>query len=268
MSGPRLPLPHRRRAALAPAALLGVVAALTAGCGGGAVRSTGHSSPAGPLSSSATPVSPRPSTPSRSAGSTGSTGSTGTATPGTGPGAPGGLAAHLIGAGAVPAFGGVHTWTVQATGPAGPEPFGACQEYDFATIGAKDAVVRAFDPAGGPATTTAVERLVSFPDATNAARAAKVLDSFRARCQQRMAPQLPGLRVSQARDVSVGSDGSATAYTVTWKPQGGSGTHTQVVGTVRRGDVIAVVTLETDASGGVADKAVEQVLGAAAHALP
>lgn len=241
---------------------LGVVLALAglgvAGCGGTAVKSTGDSTPAGQLSSSATPVSPRPSTPATS--TTGAAPATGSATPA-------GLTGHLIAAAQVPAFGGVDGWTVQATGPAGPEPFGACQEYDFATIGARDAVVRAFDAAGGAGTTTAVERVVSFPDATNAARAAKVLDSFRARCQQRVAPQLPGLRVSQAHDVAVGSGATASAYTVTWKPQGGSAPHTQVIGTARHDDLIALVTLETDAAGGVPEHAVVQVLDAAARAL-
>lgn len=261
MPGPGLLTSPRRRSrtgALALAAVLGIAVPVMAGCGGSAVRSAGDSRPAGPLSSSATPVTPRPSTPagSSSPASPSSTSATGSA----------GLAGHLVAAGDVPPFGGVTSWTVQATGPAGPEPYGACQEYDFATIGARDAVVRAFDPAGGPASTSAVERVVSFPDATNAARATKVLDSFRARCQQRVAAQLPGLRVSQAHDVPVG-DGTATAYTVTWRPQGGSGTHTQVIGTVRRDHLIAVVTLETDATSGVPDHAVESVLTAAAREL-
>jgi hypothetical protein len=151
-----------------------------------------------------------------------------------------------LGADQIPAFGGVTTWTIGATGPAGPEPYGACQEYDFATIGARSAVVRSYQAAGGHSSTTAAERVVAFPDATNAARAAKVLASFRDRCQRRLKGQLAGLRVTAARHVDV-EDGTASAYTATWRSNDGSGgTHTQEVGTVLRGKLIAVVTLEGD----------------------
>lgn len=242
---------------------LGVVLALAglgvAGCGGTAVKSTGDSTPAGQLSSSATPVSPRPSTPATS--TTGAAPATGSATPA-------GLTGHLIAAAQVPAFGGVDGWTVQATGPAGPEPFGACQEYDFATIGATSALVRSYTAVDGPDATAAAERVVSFPDATNAARAAKVLESFRATCAKRLRGQLPHLAVSTARAVPVPS-GTASSYTVSWSPADGSSAHhTEEIGTVVLGSTIAVITLESDTApaGGGSDP-MRHTLAAAAQLL-
>lgn len=233
--------PHALRTGARRAAPgLGVVlaAGLLAGCGGsgpGAAPSSGTTPTTSP-SSSTTPVAPLTPAPS----------STPVASASASP-RPAGLAGRLIGADQVPAFADVSSWTVQATGPAGPEPAGACQEYDFATIGARSAEVRSFAPAsGGQSSTAAAERVVAFPDATNAARALKVLESFRDRCQARVHAQLPGLRVGALRQVNVPA-GTAWAYTATWRPTDGSaGTHTEEVGTVLRGKLIAVVTFEAD----------------------
>ena len=238
------PVPPARRVGVEARRVLsgtGLVLAVgvLAGCGASASGdpSSGPSSPLTSASSSTTPVSPGPS---------GGAAPSASASP-----RPSGLAGRLLGADHIPGFGGVSAWTIQSTGPAGPEPSGVCQEYDFATIGARSAVVRSYLPAaGGHQSTTAAERVVAFPDATNTARAGKVLASFRDRCQARLKPQLTGLRVSPARQVSV-EGGTASAYTATWHATDSSGgIHTQEVGTVLRGSLIAVVTLEADTSLG------------------
>lgn len=233
---------------------LATSASLLAGCGGATTKDSGPS---------------RAASPSRTASAAATSGAGSSADPSASASPrPAGPAGDLLGADQLPAFGAVSTWTIGSTAPAGPAPFGACQEYDFATIGATSALVRSYTAVDGPDATAAAERVVSFPDATNAARAAKVLESFRATCAKRLRGQLPHLAVSTARAVPVPS-GTASSYTVSWSPADGSSAHhTEEIGTVVLGSTIAVITLESDTApaGGGSDP-MRHTLAAAAQLL-
>jgi hypothetical protein len=71
-------------------------------------------------------------------------------------------------------------WVQTGTGPATQEPFGLCQKVDLASIGATDVLERTWKARGG---NLAAQEVVDFADAQTAARARKVLESWRAGCR-------------------------------------------------------------------------------------
>lgn len=123
-------------------------------------------------------------------------------------------------------------WADGETGPAGTEAFGLCARVDLMSIGATEVVQRTYFP---PVDTddNAAEQIAEFPDATNTARAIKVLQSWRTRCASKT------LRVGPLTPVEGGS-----WYLVTQTSKNPDDGLFQAVGIATSGTRIAVLTMD------------------------
>lgn len=144
-----------------------------------------------------------------------------------------GLAAHLIGAEALPAV-GTGSWTAGETGSDDGEPFGECGQFSMVDIGATDAVVREFDGGEG---VDAEQMVAEFPDKKSAWRVHEVLKSWHKECGSNAGVA----SVTPLTKVAV-SPGEAQTYLVTGKdPQEFEG-----VAINRTGKMISIVLIDVE----------------------
>lgn len=191
---PRRPLPRPRGPHAVPLrlgslALVALVSVALSGCG---VSTNARSDSAS--SSSRTPASPSgsssaPSSPSPTVTATATVTATSVVVP-TPAGEPT-LPQSLLGPTEMPAAVPGTPWTGHADRAPGQRPFGPCQKFDLASIGARGLVERDFT---GADHVVAGEQVAEFPDAKNTWRASRVLASWQQGCAGRVqAPQ--GARV-------------------------------------------------------------------------
>ena len=125
----------------------------------------------------------------------------------------------LLSAAELPGFNADYHWRPGGTTPREPSAsFGTCQRFGLLAIGAERVVVRRYRPPADASTThdRAGELVATFPDAATARRAYAVLDSWRARCADRL-QRYRKRDVGAVRDVPVGS-GQAGWYLLTYGP--------------------------------------------------
>jgi hypothetical protein len=95
---------------------------------------------------------------------------------------------RLLTAAEMPGFNEEWTWQVDETRKGeGREPFATCQKFAMTSIGASRVVVRTFESAKYPDSSTHGSQLVAdFPDEMTAKRAFEVLKSWRADCEEQL----------------------------------------------------------------------------------
>lgn len=98
------------------------------------------------------------------------------------------LADRLLTAAEMPGFNEEWTWQVGETRKGeGRRPFATCQKFAMTSIGASRVVVRTFEGAMSPDSSTQGSQLVAdFPDEMTAKRAFEVLKSWRADCEEQL----------------------------------------------------------------------------------
>ncbi len=213
-----MPAPAHRPFPLTLAALLLAATALS-GCSGSDPASTSSGSSSRTASTVPTETASSEAEASESATAEPSTEQSASATATASAPAPAGsLRDRLLPAGEVPGFNQEFRWRAGATRDAEPtRPFGTCQRFALASIGAESVAVRGFRPADRSATTdTAGELVAQFPDATTARRAYAVLTSWRKSCADRLA-RYDTSDVGRLESVRV-PGGTAGWYLLTYAP--------------------------------------------------
>ncbi len=130
-------------------------------------------------------------------------------------------------------------WEASASGPENGRTTGSCQRFDLVSLGASEAVVRAFT--SNQDTVEAVQVVAEFADAKSAWRAHQVLKKWRSTCADRI----------DAADVSVGdlrtlpvSVGHGDSYVVRYGDAGAEEQHWAGVGISRRGPLLSLVQID------------------------
>lgn len=143
----------------------------------------------------------------------------------------------LLTAAELPQLNDTAAWTVRRTGPIGSDPFGRCQEFDLLSIGATTAVERSFTHEED----TAAQVVAEFPDAQNATRAGKVLESWHRDCAERVRGR--NVTLSPITPVPVAA-GTAWWYLLRHAtPQDG---HFHSFGVLRSGSRMTLVQMDHD----------------------
>ncbi|HET6168205.1 MAG TPA: hypothetical protein VFE07_15335 [Marmoricola sp.] len=224
---------------------------LAAGCAGKDDAPT--TAPPGE-SPSSTSTSGATDTPSATTSTTSATDAPPTETP---------LVDRLLPTRLVPGLNAQWTWQDGETGPAGTAQFGVCAKADLASIGAVTAFERTYFPPDD-SDDSAAEQVAEFPDATTAARAWSVLQSWYAHCKQK-AGNHPGLVVSKLVDLP---NAAARWYLLSWTPAGEETGRFEAFGMALSGTRMAVVRMDNSgADHNYPHEPIAQMLAAAASAL-
>jgi hypothetical protein len=238
----------RPRSRLPAGVALGLTGLLATGCGtaaGSSGESPASSSASGTVSPSAATPSASPSTVSGS-GSPAPSGSASASSTASGSPVPTTLRGRLLPAAQLPARTDGSRWAEATTRREDPSTsLSTCQRFSVTAIGAEHVWVRTFRPARAGSAERAGELVAQLPDAATARRAYAVLESWRATCQDRLAPRVRA-RVGALQDVPV-PGGTAGWYVVTVR--GAARTHEETA-TVRVGARIAMVDLRLDGRPG------------------
>jgi hypothetical protein len=143
----------------------------------------------------------------------------------------------LLTAAEVPPLNEAVRWKQGRTGPVSSDAFGLCAKFDVLSIGAEQAVERRFTATQG--TATAGQQVATFPDATNTARATKVLQSWQRTC----AGRVPGTKANVRPIESVPvAQGTGWWYLVSYT-RGGQG-HFHAFGVNVVGNRISLVSMD------------------------
>ena len=145
--------------------------------------------------------------------------------------------AALLSAAELPQLNDTTRWTEGATDVPGARPFGQCQQFDMATIGAMDAIERIYT-AGRD---TAGQLVAEFPDAQNAVRASKVLEAWHRECRVQVKGR--SVKVRPITEVSV-PHGKAWWYLVSYERRGSG--HFHSLGMVLSGARMALIRMDHD----------------------
>jgi hypothetical protein len=131
------------------------------------------------------------------------------------------LASQLLTGDELPGLNAAFTWTDGETAPGDDKAFGACQKFDFLSIGATEVIQRDFAaPTGVDA--NAAEQIAVFPDAMNTHRAGAVLTAWHRQCAAHIGRLTKDPKIGQLTDVPVTS-GTGSWYLVTLGPSEGIG---------------------------------------------
>ena len=242
MGMPSPTLPARLLAPLAAAALL----AVSAGCGGDKQESA-PPPPSDPPSSAAASETPsEQSTPSHSA--TPSESSTPTETPSETPSetatsVPPALETLLLPGTRLPGFNDTWAWAVKGTGPQ-RSPFGICQRFPMADLGAQETLVRRYQPAGDLTGGTGGHLVSRFVDDRSASQTVQVLQSWHDRCKERL-DGFETRRVSRMTSVKT-SRGTASWYLVTRARADADEGRFDALGVLRDGRTVELLLLNLE----------------------
>lgn len=143
--------------------------------------------------------------------------------------------AALLSAAEFPQLNQSSTWTQRRSGAAGQKPFGLCQQFDLASIGATSAVERTFSSGRD----SAGQQVAEFPDAKNALRASKVIEAWHRKCPGQVKGS--SVKVRPIKDVAVPS-GKAWTYLVSYE-RAGSG-HFHSLGVVLSGTRLSLLRID------------------------
>lgn len=243
-----------RRGALLPSLVLGnvlLLAGVLAGCGGGTSPTASHGGHHhghrhGHTAPPAGTTTPTPTTAPATA-------------------APTTLTDRLLTAAEFPRLADA-AWRQGRTAPPSPAPFGACQEYDLATLGSTRSIARTFS---GPSGSAAAEEIAVFPDAMTALRAQRDFSAWQQTCQKRVHTVGRHFRVAAERAVQA-NGGHAFAYEASWRSPDHQGKeHVQHFGTALVGTRLALVSVDhdVDAADPAGGDAIDSAVVAAAAKL-
>ena len=213
----------RGRAVLVAAAFLLALA----GCGDD-TRATGGDT-----------VGDDPSAPSESATTEPSETTTATDTASSSAPAGSGLEARLLSPDEMAGANEETVWEAAASGPENGRTTGSCQRFDLVSLGASEAVVRAFT--SNQDTVEAVQVVAEFADAKSAWRAHQVLKKWRSTCADRI--DAADVSVSDLRALPV-SVGHGDSYVVRYGDAGAEDQHWAGVGISRRGPLLSLVQID------------------------
>lgn len=146
--------------------------------------------------------------------------------------------AALLGAADFPQLNETSRWTQGRTTVPGPTSFGLCQQFDILSIGAMNAVERAYTT-GTSGQDSAGQQMAEFPDAQNTVRASKVLEAWHDRCKGHVRGK--NVKVRAITDVPV-TNGKGWWYLVSFT-RGGTG-HFHSFGVVYSGNRMALLKID------------------------
>lgn len=141
----------------------------------------------------------------------------------------------------VPGLNATWKWQDGDTGVPSTDPFGLCAKVDLLSIGATEAVARTYFPPDD-SDDNAAEQIATFPDASTANRAWKVLAAWHQRCGRALSAD-NGLRVGPLTTVPV-TAGTARWYLLSWLPPGEEVGRFEAFGMVLDGTRIAVLRMD------------------------
>ena len=148
-----------------------------------------------------------------------------------------GLETRLLTAGELPGANDATEWTVAATGPE-DGPFGTCQRFDMASLGAGDAVVRTFT--SNQDTVEGGQVVAEFSDARSAWRAHQVLKTWHKKCAEQV--DAGTVEVGPLDSLATGK-AVADAYVVHYGDQGADEQQWDGVGISRKGPLLSVAQI-------------------------
>ena len=235
-------LVRRRGRLLATGLAAFVLAATTAGCGGGEPASTSgrlDSTPADNLTTSPTP-SAVTSTPAEPPSEPTGPATTATSTP---PESNATLLDRLLTADELPAPDAATAWAeAQTRRSETPTSTGTCQKFGLLSIGATKVVTRTYHPADAQAPATASGTVAQFADEMTARRAYEVLKSWRGQCDEALADH-DEHRVGELRSVPVAGGGIGDWYLLTYR-DATTGAVADAQGFTRVGNRIATLQMK------------------------
>ncbi|RYP85526.1 hypothetical protein EKO23_12245 [Nocardioides guangzhouensis] len=148
-----------------------------------------------------------------------------------------GLEARLLTAAELPGANDETEWTVASTA-AEDGPFGTCQRFDMASLGAGDAVVRTFT--SNQDTVEGGQVLAEFSDAKSAWRAHQVLKTWHKKCAEQV--EAGTVEVGPLDSLAQGT-AVADAYVVHYGDKGADEQQWDGVGISRTGPLLSVVQI-------------------------
>jgi hypothetical protein len=143
--------------------------------------------------------------------------------------------ATLLTAAELPQLNDSSRWTEAGTSVPGAESFGLCQQFDLLSIGAMSALERTFT-AGED---TAGQVVAEFPDAQNAVRASKVIESWHRECKGQV--KGTNVKVRPITEVAVPS-GKGWWYLVSYERRGTG--HFHSLGMVLSGTRMTLIRMD------------------------